>query len=140
MSNRSCSMLTQVVGLFTLSQGSPSSFQSAGADPPLLKCNWSAEEVVGLWTLKMVDPLSTQYFLIQLQVGINHFFLNSLTNEKGVSNKKIVTMHSSITIFAYFIYFKSLSDLSLRLFWDLSEISRGGGGGVGILNLGSEMR
>ena len=128
MSNRSCSMLTQVVGLFTLSQGSPSTFQSAGADPPLLKCNWSAEEVVGLWTLKMVDPLSTQYFLIQLQVGINHFFLNSLTNEKGVSNKKIVTMHSSITIFAYFIYFKGLSDLSLRLFWDLSEISRGGGG------------
>ena len=139
MSNRSYSMLTQVVGLFTLSQGSPSSFQSAGADPPLLKCNWSAEEVVGLWTLKMVDPLSTQYFLIQLQVGVNHFFLNSLTNEKGVSNKKIVTMHSSITIFAYFIYFKSLSDLSSRLFWDLSEISRGGGG-VGILNLGSEMR
>ena len=128
MSNRSCSMLTQVVGLFTLSQGSPSTFQSAGADPPLLKCNWSAEEVVGLWTLKMVDPFSTQYFLIQLQVGINHFFLNSLTNEKGVSNKKIVTMHSSITIFAYFIYFKGLSDLSLRLFWDLSEISRGGGG------------
>ena len=74
MSNRSYSMLTQVVGLFTLSQGSPSSFQSAGADPPLLKCNWSAEEVVGLWTLKMVDPLSTQYFLIQLQVGINFFF------------------------------------------------------------------
>ena len=139
MSNQSYSVLTQAVGLFTLSQGSRSSFQSAGADPPLLKCNWSAEEVVGLWTLKMVDPLSTQYFLIQLQVGINHFFLNSLTNEKGVSNKKIVTMHSSITIFAYFIYFKSLSDLSLRLFWDLSEISRGGGG-VGILNLGSEMR
>ena len=81
-------MPTQVVGLFTLSQGSPSSFQSAGADPPPLKGNWSAEEVVGLWTLKMVDPLSTQYFLIQLQVGINHFFLNSLTNEKGVSNKK----------------------------------------------------
>ena len=74
MSNRSYSMLTQVVGLFTLSQGSRSSFQSAGADPPLLKGNWSAEEVVGLWTLKMVDPLSTQYFLIQLQVGINHFF------------------------------------------------------------------
>ena len=128
MSNRSYSMLTQVVGHFTLSQGSPSSFQSAGADPPLLKCNWSAEEVVGLWTLKIVDPLSTQYFLIQLQVGINLFFFNSLTNEKGVSNKKIVTMHSSITIFVYFIYFKSLSDLSLRLFWDLSEISKGGGG------------
>ena len=116
MSNRSYSMLTQVVGLFTLSQGSPSSFQSAGADPPPLKGNWSAEEVVGLWTLKMVDPLSTQYFLLLFQLGINHFFKNSLTNKKGVSNKKIVTMHSSIMIFAYFICFISLSVLSLRLF------------------------
>ena len=70
---------------------------------------------MGLWTLKMVDPLSTQYFLLQFQLGINHFFKNSLTNKKGVSNKKIVTMHSSIMIFAYFICFISLSVLSLRL-------------------------
>ena len=34
-----------------------------------------------------------------------------------------------------------LLQLTLHLFFrDLSEISRGGGGGVGILNLGSEMR
>ena len=73
MSNRSYSMPTQVVGLFTLSQGSRSSFQSAGADPPLLKCIWG-REVVGLWSLKMADPLSTQYFLLQLQLEISHFF------------------------------------------------------------------
>ena len=42
------------------------------------------------------------------------FFLNSLTNEKGVSNKD-VTMHSSSIISTCFIYFKSLSVLSLRL-------------------------
>ena len=73
MSNQSYSVLTQAVGLFTLSQGSRSSFQSAGADPRLLKCIWG-REVVGLWTLKMVDPLSTQYFLLQLQLEISHFF------------------------------------------------------------------
>ena len=48
------------------------------------------------------------------------FFFNSLTNEKGISNTKLtnmhVNMHSTIVIFASFIYFKSLSVLSLRLF------------------------
>ena len=50
------------------------------------------------------------------------FFFNSLTNEKGISNTKFtnmdmhVNMHSTIVIFASFIYFKSLSVLSLRLF------------------------
>ena len=43
--------------------------------------------VVGLWTFKMVYLVPTQYFLIQLQL-INHFFFDSLINEKGVSNKK----------------------------------------------------
>ena len=50
----------------------------------------------------------TQYFLIQLQLIDLFFFCNCLTNEEGVSDKKNVTMHSSIMIFAYFIYFKSL--------------------------------
>ena len=63
---------------------------------------------MGLWTSKMVYLVPTQYFLIQLQL-INHFF--SLTNERGVSDKTSVTMHSSIIIFACFIYFKSLSVL-----------------------------
>ena len=71
--------------------------------------------VVRLWTFKMVYLVPTQYFLIQLQL-INHFFFDSLINEKGVSNKKSVTMHSSIIIFACFIHFQSLSVLSLRLF------------------------
>ena len=50
------------------------------------------------------------------------FFFNSLTNEKGISNTKFtnmhmhVNMHSTTVIFASFIYFKSLSVLSLRLF------------------------
>ena len=69
---------------------------------------------VGLWTFKMVYLVPTQYSLIQLQL-INHFFY-SLINEKGVSNKKSVTTHSSIIIFACFIHFQSLSVLSLRLF------------------------
>ena len=55
----------------------------------------------------MAYLVPTQYFLIQLQL-INHFF-NSLTNEKGVSNKKSVTMHSSIIIFECFIHFQSWS-------------------------------
>ena len=46
----------------------------------------------------MVYLVPPQYFLIQLQL-INHFF-NSLTNERGVSDKKSVTMHSSITKFS----------------------------------------
>ena len=51
----------------------------------------------------------TQYFLIQLQL-INH-----------------VTMHSGIIIFACFIFFKSLSVLSLRLFRTfLYSLSRNG--------------
>ena len=59
-------------------QGPRSSFQSAGADPPLLKRSWGGRgvrggEVVGLWTLKMVYLAPTQYFLIQLQL-INHYF------------------------------------------------------------------
>ena len=62
----------------------------------------------------MVYLVSTHYFSIQFQL-INNF-LNSLTNEKGVSNKKGVTMHSSIIIFACFIRFQSFSFLSLRLF------------------------
>ena len=64
--------------------------------------------------LKLVYLVPTHNFLIQLQL-INHF-LNSYTNEKEVRNKKSVTLHSSIIIFACFIYFKSLSVLSLRLF------------------------
>ena len=47
------------------------SFQSAEADPPCLSV-YGGMEGVGLWTLKKVDLLSTQYFLIQLQL-INHF-------------------------------------------------------------------
>ena len=77
-----------------------------------------------MWTLKMVYLVPTQYFLIQLQL-INHFF--SLTNERGVSDKTSVTMHSSIIIFACFIYFKSLSVFSLRLFRTfLYSLSRNG--------------
>ena len=68
----------------------------------------------GLWTFMVVYLVPTHYFLIQFQL-INHF-LNSLSNEKGVSKKKGVTMHSSIIIFARFIRFQSLSFLSLRLF------------------------
>ena len=65
----------------------------------------------------------TQYFLIQLQI-INHFFFNSLTNEEGVSNRKV---HSSIITFASFIFLKSLSVLSLRLFRTfLYSLSRNG--------------
>ena len=68
-------------------QGPGSSFQSAGADPPLLKCSGgSGVRLVGLWTFIMVYLVTTQYFLIQLQL-INHS-LHSLTNDKGVSNKK----------------------------------------------------
>ena len=50
------------------------------------------------------------------------FFFNSLINGEGISNRKFtnmhmhVNMHSTIVIFASFIYFKSLSVLSLRLF------------------------
>ena len=71
-------------------------------------------EVGGGGTFIMVYLVPTHYFSIQFQL-INNF-LNSLTNEKGVSNKKGVTMHSSIIIFACFIRFQSFSFLSLRLF------------------------
>jgi len=78
--------------------------------------------VMGLWTIKMVYLVPTQYFLIQLQL-INHFFFNSLTNEK----QKGVTMHSSIIIFACFSHLKSLSVLSLLLFRTfLYSLSRNG--------------
>ena len=70
--------------------------------------------VVGLWTLKMIYLVPTQYFLIQSQL-INHFFLKLERN--NISNKQSVTMHSSIIIFACFIYFESLSVLSLQLLY-----------------------
>ena len=45
-----------------------------GGDPSLLKCSWmGGGGVVGLWTLKMIYLVPTQYFLIQSQL-INHFF------------------------------------------------------------------
>ena len=52
-----------------------------------------------MWNLKKVYLVPT-IFLIQLQL-INLFFLcvNSLTNEKGASDKKSVTMHSRIITF-----------------------------------------
>ena len=61
--------------------------------------------------------MPTQYFLLQLQL-INHFFWNSLTNEKGVSNKKSVTMHSSIiTDFrAFHLFQKFVCSLLTALF------------------------
>ena len=59
----------------------------------------------------MVYLVPTQYFLLQLQL-INHVF-NSLTNERGVSNKTSATMHSIIIIFACFIYFKRLPVVSI---------------------------
>ena len=67
--------------------GSAEQFSKWGADPPILKCRGRGELVVGLWTLKMVNRVPTRYLLIQLRL-INNFF-NSLTNEKGVSNKKV---------------------------------------------------
>ena len=46
-------------------QGRPSSHQSAGADPLLLKCSWRGREAVlglQLRALKMVYLVPTQYF------------------------------------------------------------------------------
>ena len=80
-----------------------------GGDPPLLKCSWTG----GVVDFKDGLPGADSIFLIQLQL-IKHFF-NSLTNEKGVSNKQRATMHSSTIICPCFIYFKSLSVLSLRV-------------------------
>ena len=51
---------------------------------------------MGLWTLKMVYLVPTQYFLIHSQL-INHFFFNSLTNEKGVSNR--AQQHHNFRVF-----------------------------------------
>ena len=65
----------------------------------------------------MVDLVSTQYFLIHtVTTHQSFFFLNSLTNEKGVSNKKNIAKHSSIMIFAYFIYFNFIRSLLAALF------------------------
>ena len=83
------------------SAGPAEQLQSAGADAPLLKCSW--EKGGGGWWLwgcnvdfkEGLPGADSIFFLIQLQL-INHFLLNSLANEKGVSNKKSVTMHSSI--------------------------------------------
>ena len=64
-------------------QGPRSSFQSAGADPPLLKrygVGGGGDRrkvgvgIVGLWTFKMVYLVPTQYFLIQLQL-ISHLLI-----------------------------------------------------------------
>ena len=68
----------------------------------------------GVWTFIMVYLVPTHYFLIQFQ-PINHF-LNSLSNEKGVSNKKKCEHAQQHHNFACFIRFQSLSFLSLRLF------------------------
>ena len=55
------------------------------------------------------------------------FFLIVLQTRKELVTKKGVTMHSSIISFACFIYFKSLSVLSLRLFRTfLYSLSRNG--------------
>ena len=83
------------------------------------------ERWVGLWTLKMVYLVPTQYFLIQLQL-INHF-LKQFNKRERSQYQKGVTVHSSIIIFACFIYFKSLSVFSLRLFRTfLYSLSRNG--------------
>ena len=60
-----------------------------GVDPPILKFRGGGGSWLWgmLWTLKMVYRVPTRFLLIQLQ-PINHFF-NSLTNEKGVSNRKV---------------------------------------------------
>ena len=94
-------------------QGPRSSFQSAGADSPPLKCNWR-EGGCGVVDFKNGCP-GVDSIVFNTVTTHQSFFLNSLTNEKGVSSKKNVAMHSSIMIFAYFIYFKSLSVFSLRL-------------------------
>ena len=65
-------------------------------------------------------------FLIQLQL-INHFFKIVKQTRKELVTKRGVTVHSSIIIFACFIYFKSLSVFSLRLFRTfLYSLSRNG--------------
>ena len=104
--------------LAPISQELRSSFQSAGADLPLLKCCQGGLQGCGLqkWFTWC------QFNVFKYSYNSSIFFFNSLTNEKGISNTKLtnmhmhVNMHSTIVIFASFIYFKSLSVLSLRLF------------------------
>ena len=96
-------------------QGPRSSFESGvgggggGGDPPLLKCSWTE----GVVDFKNGLPCADSIFFNT--VTTHQAFFNSLTNEKGVSNKQSATMHSSTIICPCFIYFKSLSVLSLRV-------------------------
>ena len=80
-----------------------------GVDPPLLKCSWTG----GVVDFKNGLPGADSIFFDT--VTTHQSFFNSLTSEKGVSNKQSATMHSSTIICPCFIYFKSLSVLSLRL-------------------------
>ena len=73
----------------------------------------------------MVYLVPAQYVLIQLQL-INRFF-KQFNKREGSWLQYGVTVHSSIIIFACFIYFKSLSVFSLRLFRAfLYSLSRNG--------------
>ena len=65
--------------------------------------------------LDLKDDLPGAEWILCNTVTTYQSFFNSLTNEKRVSNKKIVTMHSSIIIFA-FHSLQRLSVLSLRMF------------------------
>ena len=65
--------------------------------------------------LDLKDDLPGAELILCNTVTTYQSLFNSLTNEKGVSNKKIVTMHSSIIIFA-FHSLQILSVLSLRMF------------------------
>ena len=67
-----------------------------------------------VWLNLKNDTLGAEWILCHTVTAYQSFF-NSLTNEKGVSNKKIVTMHSSIIIFA-FHSLQRLSVLSLQMF------------------------
>ena len=70
--------------------GPAEQFSKCGGLSTSFEVNWvgggEGAGVVGLWTSKMIYLEPTQYFLAQLQL-IDHF-VNSLRNEKGVSNKK----------------------------------------------------
>ena len=65
--------------------------------------------------LDLKDDLPGVEGILCNTVATYQSFFNSLTNEKGVSNKKIVTMHSSIIIFV-FHSLQRLSVLSSRMF------------------------
>ena len=70
-------------------QGPPSSFQCAGVDLPLLKCSWGGGGgVCGVVDFKNGLPGADSIFFNTVTTH-QSFFLNSLTNEKGVSNKKV---------------------------------------------------